>query len=91
MAKHSEVKHQVEAILQKYQAARNSDRFLIVALLKEYYHVNLITDMLDPNIPSTETIRRTRQRLQEEGRYLASEEVEQAREDKENVYRYTFL
>lgn len=74
---------QVENILKASHKARNSDKELLIIYMQKFgleltpRQVELFKEM-----PSTETIRRVRQQLQMEGKYPASEEVDNARFEK---------
>ena len=56
-----EVKKQVETILKNFPAARNSDKLLEVLVLENFYNVHGIEDILKNEVPSIESIRRSRQ------------------------------
>lgn len=62
-----QVKTQVEYTLQNYPKTRNNDKLLQVTVLKNFYGVKNIDDILKPKVPSLESIRRCRQKLQSEG------------------------
>jgi U3 small nucleolar RNA-associated protein 14 len=78
---------EVAEVLEKYPQTRNSDKLLIVMVLKKYYHVETINDILRSDVPTTEGIRRARQRLQEEGLYQSLEQTAKVREYQEEVMR----
>jgi hypothetical protein len=90
MGRASVIKEQVETVLENVPAARNSDKILIVRVLRQFYGVQAIEDLLKPSIPSTESIRRWRQFIQAEGRYLADETVRHQREKLEAKFRKEF-
>lgn len=76
----------IEHVLTNYPEARDSDRYLILKVW-EAYGLYLSEDQKDRFIacPSTESIRRTRQRLQERGKYKASDRVSRHRRIKSYV------
>lgn len=76
----TEVKQQVEFILKEFPETRNNDKKLQVMVLMQFYEVKEITDILKPNVPSLESIRRCRQKLQSEGQYLSDETTKILRE-----------
>lgn len=82
-----EVKQQVEFELSKFPETRNDDKKLQVRVLKDFYEVEKIEDILKPNVPSLESIRRCRQKLQSEGKYESKESVKGIRQEMEETYR----
>lgn len=77
------IKQRVEAILKVSRMARNSDTELqIIYMQKSGMNLTEQQQQVFRDLPSMETIRRIRQKLQEEGKYLADAEVEQARYNK---------
>lgn len=86
----------VEEILIKWPQSRNDDKYLIAAVIGQFYrhltkvdaenkrYIYLVDIM---NLPSTETIRRIRCKFQEEGKYLAKEEVKEARDERAEQVR----
>lgn len=74
------ISDQVEAILKYSRAARNSDRELLIIYMQKY-GMELTDKQIElfRKMPSTETIRRTRQSLQEKGLYPADQVVDEAR------------
>lgn len=82
-----QVKTQVEYTLKIYPEARNNDKLLQVLVLKNFYGVVSIDDILKPRVPSLESIRRCRQKLQSDGQYPSAEVVKRAREQQEEAYR----
>jgi hypothetical protein len=82
-----QVKQKVEYVLANYPETRNNDKKLQVRILKTFYGVDRIEDILRPDVPNLESIRRCRQKLQEDGKYKSSDEVAAAREDQQDVYR----
>jgi hypothetical protein len=74
------IMNQVENILKVSQAARNSDKDLLVIYMQKMgMRLSLEQIAIFRKMPSTETIRRSRQAIQEQGRYLPSKEVEEMR------------
>ena len=73
----------IENILQVSQAARNSDKELWL-IYAQKSGMNLTPEQIKTykDMPSSETIRRTRQQLQMQGKYPASKRVEQYRFNK---------
>lgn len=74
------ITQRVENILKASKLARNSDKELLVIYMQksgmdlDQRQIAIFRDM-----PSSETIRRIRQKLQENGKYSADPEVEEAR------------
>lgn len=87
-------KNLVEQILSEYPRARYDDKFL---QLKVWELQGLTLDLkqmgifLGKGISAPESIRRTRQKLQECGKYLPVKEVQQARKDKADSFRQTVV
>ncbi|MCX7951041.1 MAG: hypothetical protein N2594_03735 [Clostridiales bacterium] len=81
------VKNQVEFILNNYPETRNDDKRLTAYVLKEFYKVNSIDDIYKPEVPSLESIRRCRQKLQEQGKYQATEKVQKRRAELQETYK----
>ena len=80
----------IEKALKNYPKTRNSDKLLILCvwwLQNPEYQKNFDNFFINHAI-STETCRRTRQKLQEQGKYLADESVDQARYDKYETMRH---
>lgn len=73
----------VSNILSVSRAARNSDRELLIIFMQKM-GMELTDRQIDifRKMPSTETIRRTRQSLQERGLYPADQKVNEARYNK---------
>jgi hypothetical protein len=82
------IKEQVESILKYDPASRNSDKRLLVIYMQKA-GMNLTPEQIEKfkDLPSTETIRRIRQKLQEQGKYPAKEEINEARYEKFKAYR----
>lgn len=67
--------NRVERILREYPQTRSDDRKLMLKVWESYglyLSESQQQKFMGHNIPSTETIRRTRQRLQEQGLYTPS-------------------
>lgn len=77
------ITQRVENILRASEKARNSDKELLVIYFQKS-GMNLSEQQIDVfrKMPSTETIRRVRQSLQEQGKYPASETVNEKRYSK---------
>lgn len=76
----------IEHVLTNYPEARDSDKYLILKVW-EAYGLYLSESQKDKfmGCPSTESIRRTRQKLQEQGKYRASERVSRHRRIKSYI------
>jgi len=87
------LKEVVEAVLEKYPVARNSDRELIFRVLVSQglvLHVEGGITIPYENLgklPSFESITRCRRKIQEEGRFLPCEEIMEARKENEQAMR----
>lgn len=80
------VKAKVENMLCKYPETRNNDMVLIFKLYKKYYGITKKTLLLDVlkliynnELPCFESIRRTRQKIQEEGNYRPRRDIKNYR------------
>lgn len=70
----------VEKILAEKPETRDNDRLLMLYVWKNQgLHLNDMQIAAFKQAASPESIRRTRQKLQEQGKYRASEQVEQER------------
>lgn len=77
------ISERVENILKAVPATRSSDKeLLIVYMQKAGMDLTPSQIALFKDLPSMETIRRIRQKLQEDGKYPASKEVEDQRFEK---------
>ena len=85
-----EVRNQVEEILKRFPEARSSDKLLEVLVLTTFYKVDRIEDILQEDVPSLESIRRSRQFFNEHNQYLSSKKVAAARQKLEEKYRDVF-
>lgn len=74
------ISERVENILRASKEARNSDRELIIIYMQKF-GMELTPAQIEKfrDMPSTETIRRIRQKIQEQGKYPADEDVNEAR------------
>ena len=87
------VKERVEYLLDKYPNTRNSDLYLIILYLRYFtelgkYIKYIPYDVIKKYDGITETIRRMRQKIQEEGRYLPTDpEVLKRRRKLYELYR----
>lgn len=74
------IQDRVENILKVSDKARNSDRELMLIYMQKS-GMELTSKQMEVfrNMPSMETIRRIRQKLQEQGKYPASEQVNEER------------
>jgi len=85
------IQQMVENVLRQYPGTREDDRELIQTLYGKYYGVDFYKPwgavIRDKNLPSFESIRRARQKLQENDESLrGSKESEDARLDKQEEY-----
>lgn len=74
------IQEQVENLLKYLPETRNSDKALLIAYMQKY-GLNLTEQQIElfKKMPSTETIRRSRQIIQEQGKYAASDQVNEER------------
>lgn len=91
MSKLDTIKAQVEFILRRYPATRSDDRFLIRVLYQQFYGVHYYDSfgsvIMNAKLPSFESIRRCRQKLQEHDESLrGTKETEAARLAKQEEY-----
>lgn len=80
----------VEKTLKYHPETRTDDKLLILQVWERcgfHLSVNQRKAFLGKELPSTETIRRTRQRLQQEGKYLPPQPVQEARQQKAEQIR----
>lgn len=81
-------KERVENLLKASVKARNSDiELLILYMQKSGMELSEKQIEIFRKMPSAETITRIRRKLQEEGKYEASDAVNQARYDKMKEYQ----
>jgi hypothetical protein len=85
----SNVMQRTEQLLTEEPATRNSDKILIVRYLNKFHGINDIHQILCQDVPSFETIRRSRQRIQAQGRCLPVKDVEEQRaENQLSFFRF---
>lgn len=74
------ITERVESILRHVPSARNSDKVLLITFMQKF-GLELTEKQIElfKKMPSVETIRRTRQSIQEQGKYPPTKEVEEAR------------
>lgn len=76
----STVLHRVEQILATYPETRNSDRLLLAIYMKVHHNINsLAVYATMSGVPSFESIRRSRQKIQQQGRWAADEKIKDMR------------
>lgn len=74
------VKDQVEEVLSYSRQARNSDKELLLQFMQNSgMNLSLVQMEKFRNMPSSETIRRIRQKLQEGGKYVADQKIKRER------------
>lgn len=83
----AKMKKQVLDILEHNPLARDDDKLLQVLLLKKFYEVKSIDDLLDKKVPSLESITRCRRKIQSEGLYVSTKDVRKARAVEAESYR----
>jgi hypothetical protein len=77
------INERVENILKVSQASRNSDaELLIIYMQKSGMELTPKQKEIFRTLPSMETITRIRRQLQEQGKYEATQEVQEARYEK---------
>jgi|GEM_PF-6637844 hypothetical protein len=80
-----------EKLLQEEPETRNSDALLIARYFKKYHGITRL-DEIPPrdDVPSFETIRRARQRIQADGRCLPVQTVRDGRAENQVVFSEVF-
>lgn len=79
----------VENILIASQRARNSDKYLLIIYMQRSgMHLTKEQIRIFEDMPSAETITRVRRQLQEQGKYPATKQVDDARFDKFQAMRH---
>lgn len=76
----------IETILSRYPETRDNDMLLMIRVWEQAGHrfpTELREAFISGVMASPETIRRTRQKVQETGRYRATEATQQARAEKQ--------
>ncbi len=89
------IKDRVYSILEKHPITRDDDRLLFLAYMVTYHRLKAVTTsyesfrefFLNKNTPSTESIRRCRQKIQEEGFFPAAKNIGRARAEEESEVR----
>lgn len=76
------IKEKVEKILKEFPKTRDSDKLLWIAYMVIYHDLKHVLGeksyqyfkmmLLDENVPTMESVRRVRQKLQESGNYIGS-------------------
>ena len=83
------ISQRVENILKVSKQARNSDKeLLVIYMQKSGMELTPEQVAIFKEMPSTETVRRIRQKLQEQGKYPADEAVDNARFEKYQAMKY---
>jgi len=85
------IKNIVKELLETDEKSRNSDKWLTIEVLRKLgFKIYVDYKELD-NMPSSETIRRTRQKLQEESPNLrADEQIQELREKRKEEFSSYF-
>lgn len=82
------VEENVKTLLKLWPELRSSDKMLIAAYYRQFHNVTTFQQFaIDTSLPSTETIRRTRQKIQARGEFVATELTKQRRDELIEVYR----
>jgi len=81
------VKEYVTHVLTNDERARNDDKWLILRVLREMGFNIFIPFNEFKDMPSFETIRRVRQKLQQDGFFQANDEIKGHRIERENFYK----
>lgn len=77
------ITQKIQAILEHVPATRNSDtELLLIYMQKSGMELTPKQVEIFKNMPSAETIRRTRQKIQQVGKYTAAPEIKAARDYK---------
>lgn len=85
----STVLDRTEKLMVEEPGTRNSDKLLLVRYMAKYHNID-ISPLLNKEIPSPETIRRDRQRIQADGRCKPLESVHEVREENQITFRNFF-
>lgn len=76
----------VENVLARNEKARNSDKILFLAVWEEMgFYLSDTQKQRFLSLPSSESITRVRRKLQEQGRYPATERIKKSRELKSMI------
>ncbi|MFW5902401.1 MAG: hypothetical protein ACOCTT_00765 [archaeon] len=74
----------VKKVLREDERARNSDKWLVIMVLREMgFDIYVDYHQMD-DMPSFESITRCRRKIQEKGKYLANDDVRNEREKNED-------
>ncbi|MHB1418708.1 MAG: hypothetical protein ACYCX4_03850 [Bacillota bacterium] len=84
------VTKRVEALMNEKPACRNSDKILIIEYFRKYHGVAIPKMILDGGMPAFETVRRSRQRIQREGKFLPEASIQTDRDKREKNTRNYF-
>jgi len=89
MTEPKKIQPRVERILKNYPETRGSDKLLQIKYLNQYQNTNFSQEQIQALLkaPSLESIRRSRQKIQEAGKYLPSSDVILRRRKLEDKYR----
>jgi hypothetical protein len=75
------IEKRVESILEISKLARNSDKYLLAKYFDLFHDITSLYGLWrDKTAPSTESIRRCRQKIQARGEYLSDETIQKMRE-----------
>lgn len=88
MSKRGAYKDVIEKVLKEHPQTRNSDKLLLIWVWNESGFVlthEQVEDFLRADLPTAETVRRTRQRFQQLGEYEADTKVKGMRQAKAQV------
>jgi len=85
------MKDKVEQILRHNDRARANDKYLMLKVWQlqglPIQNISFVEKFLSRSISSPESIRRMRQKFQEDGKYLPTAPVRNARRDRANAIR----
>lgn len=81
------VRSRVEEVLSAFPEARNDDKVLLKVYYALFHGIDIPDEFFALGVPGPETIRRTRQSLQERGMYPPTEEAIAIRRGREEAYR----
>lgn len=91
------IKEKVELLLSKYPETRDSDKLLWLAFMVTYHnlkstmneetYIRFKTLLLNNDTPVMESVRRVRQKFQENGKYPPTNKTAQARNEEQTAMR----
>ena len=83
------IEDKVAKLLERFPALRSSDKLLITSYFAEYHDIRTFRQFAFSKVelPSFESIRRTRQRIQQKGMFKANEHTQKMRDDLILQYR----